>query len=292
VKRNRIVVLAALLLAGAVVAVVIAGTQTGRAGKDTDAAEAATAPAPDVSGAAAKAEPVGVSGRGLTAIQKASRAGKYLFAFFHKEETAESRKAQEVFDAAVKKAGDRAESVKVSVVDPSEKAIVDKYQVMRAPMPLVLVLAPNGAITGGFPKEFTEEQLLGAFVSPGMEKCLKALQEGKLLVLCAQNESTKSNDAAMAGAEAFRADERFARFTEIVLLNPADEAEGRLAEQLGIEPNATEAVTVLLAPPGSVIGKFKGAVGKEKLEAALKAATSGGCGTGGGSGGCGPRGCN
>ena len=291
-KRNRIVALAAILLAAVAVAAVIAGTQTGRAGKGGDAAKAATAPGPGASEAVAKTDADGASSRGLAAIQKASAAGKYLFAFFHKEDTAESRKTQEVFDAAVKKAGDRAESVKVSVADPSEKAIVDKYQVNRAPMPLVLVLAPNGAITGGFPKEFTEEQLLGAFVSPGMEKCLKALQEGKLLVLCAQNESTKSNDAAMAGAEAFKADEKFARFTEIILLNPADEAEGKLVAQLGIEPGATEAVTVLLAPPGSVIGKFKGSVGKEKLEAALKAATSGGCGTGGGAGGCGPRGCN
>ena len=51
----------------------------------------------------------------------------------------------------------------------------------RAPMPLVLAIAPNGAITGGFPTRFEEEQLLGAFATPGTQKVIKSLQEGKLV---------------------------------------------------------------------------------------------------------------
>ena len=48
-------------------------------------------------------------------------------------------------------------------------------------MPLVLVFAPNGAITGGLVgPQVTEEALQNAIASPCMQKCLKALQEGKL----------------------------------------------------------------------------------------------------------------
>ena len=50
---------------------------------------------------------------------------------------------------------------------------MDKFGVSRAPMPLVLALAPNGAITKGFPIKFDEKQLREGFVSPCTAKCLK-----------------------------------------------------------------------------------------------------------------------
>ena len=77
----------------------------------------------------------------------------------------------------MQKVGDQAIFVKVKANDPSEKPIVDKFNLNRSPMPFVLVLAPNGAVTGGFPSSFTEQQLIGSFASPGMASCLKGLQD-------------------------------------------------------------------------------------------------------------------
>jgi hypothetical protein len=224
----------------------------------------------------------------MKALTQASAAGKYLFIFFSAEDDENTKAMRKVFSDAVAKTSDKASSVAVTISDPAEKEIVAKYGVEKAPMPLVLVVAPNGAVTGGFPTTFDEKALLNAFVSPGMEKCLKVLQERKLVILCAQNKSTKSNDAAMKGAQDFKADKRFAQFTEIVQIDPADAAESKFVTQLRIEPKTAEAVTALLAPPGVVVGTFKGAVNKDALVAALTAATSGGCG----SGGCAPSGCN
>ena len=39
------------------------------------------------------------------------------------------------------------------------KAHCREVRPFRAPMPLVLAIAPNGAIMGGFPTKFTEEAL-------------------------------------------------------------------------------------------------------------------------------------
>ena len=65
-------------------------------------------------------------------------------------------------------------------VDPNHRsgreAIVDKYGVSRSPMPLVLAIAPCGAITKGFTKTFDEDQLRTAFVSPCTAECMKALK--------------------------------------------------------------------------------------------------------------------
>jgi len=153
-------------------------------------------------------------------------------------------------------------------------------------MPLVLALAPNGAITTGLPNSFDAKQLMDAFVSPAMEKCLKALQERKLVLLCIQNGATKLNKEAMQGVQDFKADARFAAATEVVTLNPTDDAEGKFLSQLQVSPKTEEATTVLLAPPAVVLFKTAGATAKENLVTALQSAMSG-CG----SGGCGPGGC-
>ena len=55
-----------------------------------------------------------------------------------------------MFDQVAEKIGDQAIFVKVKANDPSENRIIEKFNLKRSPMPFVLVLAPNGAITGGF----------------------------------------------------------------------------------------------------------------------------------------------
>ena len=53
--------------------------------------------------------------------------------------------------------------IAVNITDALEKAIVAKFDLSGDPMPLVLTIAPDGAITGGFPTKFEEQQLLDAF---------------------------------------------------------------------------------------------------------------------------------
>jgi hypothetical protein len=229
------------------------------------------------------------TGAGIAAMQEAAQAKQYLFAFFWKSKDDRTAAMSEVLDAATKKAGSRARSVSVCVADPSEKSIVEKFGLNRAPMPLVLAIAPNGAITGGFPNQCTEDGLLNAFSSPCTERCMKALQEGKLVLLCVQNSATNYNDKALNGVHEFKADERYAKYTEVVMLNPSDSAEASFLADLKIDPKESEAFTALLAPPGSVIAEFKGATVKEELITALQKASTG-CGPGGcGPGGCGPQ---
>lgn len=230
------------------------------------------------------------SGKGMTAIKQAADAGKYLFMFFSKTEDSQTQTMRKVFDKAMERVADRAQWVAVNVADSSEKAIVAKFDLGRAPMPLVLALAPNGAITGGFPKDFKEQQLEDAFATPVTEKVMKQLQDNKLVFVCVQNDKTKSNDVAMRGVRDFKADARFASATTIVMLDPADSAEASFLADLKIDPKTEEAMTVFLAPPGSAIAEYKGATDKEELAATLQKASSSPCSGGScGPGGCGPR---
>ena len=223
---------------------------------------------------------------GSAAVERAAKAQKYLFILFYKSEDEQTRTIRQGLDALMEKVGDRADSIVIATVDPTEKEIVAKFNLSRAPMPLVLALAPNGVVTGAVHGEFSEERLLAAFAGPGKQACLKALQQRKLVFLCVQNESTKSNAAAMQGVRDFKADARFAKFTEIVMLDPADAAEAKFIGELRIDPKTAEAITVFLAPPGMAIAQFRGPTNKDGLLATLQKASSG-CGTGG----CGPSDC-
>ena len=232
------------------------------------------------------------SGDAMAAFQDASKAGKYLFAFFWKTEDEQTRAMRTVFEQAVSEVSDRADSVSVQITDPSDQAIVDEYGLARAPMPLVLALAPNGAVTGGFPTEFTEEDIVGAFATPCTEKCMKSLQDGKLVFLCVQNANTEFNDEAMQGVGDFKADSRFAEATEIIRLDPADAQEAKFLADLQIPSDSANAVTVFLAPPGMPIAMYEGATDKGQLVKTLETAGSGCCPGGScGPGGCGPGGC-
>jgi len=226
-----------------------------------------------------------------SALDTAAQDGKYLFVFFWKENDRQTQTMYGVFKSAAAKMAESAAAISVNTKDAQEKPIVDRFGVSRAPMPLVLALAPNGAVTKGFPVRFTEEQLLhDAFVSPGTAKCLKALQDRKLVLLCVQNQKTQFNQAAMQGALSFKSDARFGGATEIVTVDPSDTGEASFLQSLEVDPRTANAVTVLFAPPGRPVAKFVGPVSKDDIVAKVTASQSA-CGPGGccPGGQCGPK---
>ena len=247
---------------------------------------------PSLSGpGTARAElPAELQSKGLAAIDAAAQNNKYLFIFFWKTNDQQSRNMYGVFHSAMAKMAQSADAIGIQTTDEREKPVVDKFEVSRAPMPLVLALAPNGAITKGFPVKFDENQLRQAFVTPCMAQCLKALQERKLVLLCVQNQKTQFSQVAMSGVQGFKADARFAKATEIVTLNPEDRSEADFLKDLQVDPRTPTAVTFILAPPGSPIAKFAGPVTKDQIVAKVSSAKSGPCADGKcGPNGCGPR---
>ncbi len=229
--------------------------------------------------------------KGLAAMQQAAGTDKYLFVFFWKERNQQTGDMWGVFQSAMGKLADRANSIPINVLDPVEKPVVARFGVDRAPLPLVLALAPNGAVTKGLPVKFDEKQLSQAFVSPCTASCLKGLQARKLVFLCVQGRSPQYAQSSLPqGVSDFAADNRFAQATEIVTVDPADPAEASFLQGLQVDPRARGQTTVFLAPPGSVIAKFQGPVTKEQLVATLQAAQSNPCAGGKcGPGGCGPK---
>lgn len=220
---------------------------------------------------------------GQAALDTAAKDKKYTFILFHKGDDAATQAARKALAAALSKRAGQADSVAVSVADASEKPLIDRWALGRSPMPLVLAVAPNGAVTGGFAVKVTEQDVAGAFVSPGMADCLKATQARKLVLLCVQ---PAAGATLPVGVKEFKADAQYGPVTEVVTVRGDDAGEAGFLKTLGVKPSGAT-VTALLAPPGSLLGTFEGPVGKAQLIEKLKAAQSACCP----GGKCGPGGC-
>ncbi len=240
------------------------------------------------------AEPIGHIGTGkcAEAVEKAGGADKYVYALFYRESNDQLAKARSLVESARKKVSRKSELVEINITDQSEQDIVAKFGANRAPMPLILILAPNGAVMGGFPTmQLTDDaRLVDAVGCKASEQTMKALQQKNMVLLCCQGKSTKENDGAMRGVEEFVKDAKYSPTTAVVTIDPSDPAAAKFLTQVGMDPKASVATTALLAPPGSVAGTFQGALTKDKLVAAVQAAATpkGGCCPGGSSKGCAP----
>jgi hypothetical protein len=135
-------------------------------------------------------------------------------------------------------------------------------------------LAPNGAVTLGCLGEgLTEKKARAGIASPAQQQCLKALQDKKVVVLCACAKGVAEDAPALKGIREFKADPKYSA-AEVVRFDPADQVEAGFMKQLNIDPNV-ELTTVMLAPPRTLLKKFTGEVTKAGLIGALKSAAPG-----------------
>jgi len=195
---------------------------------------------------------------------------KFTFILFSKQNNANTQRVATELASALGQRSHRAEWTTVDVTDPANRAIVERYQVGRAPMPLVLCVAPNGTVTGAMVGRVTDKQIDAALVTPTMTRCMKSLQAGKTVVV-----HVKSDDMVPlpAGAEDFLADPAFQSraTTESFVIN--DPAEARFLRDMEIDPATFDGSTVVvLAPPGVLVGKFPANVTAAEIAAKLHAA--------------------
>lgn len=241
------------------------------------------------------AEPIGHIGTGKSAeaVEKAGAADKYVYVLFYRENNDLLLKARGLVESARKKISRKSELVEVNVTDPSDQDIVGKYGANRAPMPLIIILAPNGAVMGGLPAAqlANDQRLVESVGCKASEQAMKALQQKNMVLLCIQSRSTTDNAAAMRGVEEFARDAKYGPSTAVVTADPSDPAVAKFISQIGLDPKTSIATTALLSPPGSVAQTFKGALTKDNLMTAVQSACApkaGGCCPPGSGKSCGP----
>ena len=200
-------------------------------------------------------------------LDNAAADEKYTFLMFYKTNDAATQAMVATLKEGLGTRGETATSAYVQVGQPAEKALVDKFDVSRAPMPMTIAIAPNGAITGMFAQKMTAESIENSFVTPTMAKCMKSLQEGKLVFVCVQG-SAKA--AVPVSLKDFQADTHFKDRLVSFSMQASDTAEAKFLKQMQIDAaKAKGTTTVLLAPPGVLVGKFDEFASKDDIAAAL-----------------------
>lgn len=201
------------------------------------------------------------------ALAQAASQGKYAFVVFYRADDDATRTMAQAVSGAAGQRPEASAPVFVSISDPAEQALVQQFAVGRAPMPMTIVTAPNGAVTGAFPQRVSAEQLATAFVTPAMAACMKSMQKGRLVFLCVQS---TPQPTVPAGVNEFLADPQFKDRGDVVLVQANDAAEAQLLAELELNSaQAGQANTAFFAPPGVLVGKFGAASGKAELAAAL-----------------------
>ena len=119
-------------------------------------------------------------------IEQATKDSKYTFLMFYKTTDAASNAMSATLKEALAEKSEQAVVAYVQVGNPAEQELVTKYDVSRAPMPMTIAVAPNGAMTGMFAQRVTAEKLGDAFVTPTMMFTMKNLQENNLVLVTVQ----------------------------------------------------------------------------------------------------------
>jgi hypothetical protein len=197
-------------------------------------------------------------------------AGQFLFLTFHEAKDGAFNSMSASLKDFKKSSKKKIITFDAKVSDPANKDIVAKYGIPTSgDLPIVLVFAPNGVITGGFPKQITTQQLKQSVeISDLMMKIMKPLQEQKVTLVALQNKSTKLNNESWNGVNEFSNDPIHSKQAASSALSMMES---------GITTPLVEATVVVLLPPGQIGKILAGKVTKTDLIAALQACAGGSC---------------
>lgn len=207
------------------------------------------------------------------AMQASKDSNQYLFLLFYDNKDDLLITMEETVNGYTKNSEQKVIFYESSVRDPVNAEIVTKFRLDRAPMPILLVMSPNGAVVGGFPKMVTVENIAKSFAPPLVTDVLKAVQDEKMAVVLVQNGTTKFNAESTKAAEELAYDKNFVGKVEIIKADPSDGKNRAFLSNAKLIGPISLATIVLIAPPGAVAGVYQGNVTKDTI---IKDLSSGG----------------
>ena len=186
-------------------------------------------------------------------LAQSAAAQQYSYLMFFRADDAPTQAMRETITAQVEKSPEKTVFVPVLVTDPSAAAVVSKYDATRMPLPCVMGIAPNGAVTGVYPVKVEPEQLARAVLTPKYSEMVKALQEQKIVVLCMQ---PANGGTTPAGIGEFAALPTFKGRTHQITVQADDQTEAHFYERMKLPTDLPATTVMVFAPPGSFVGKW------------------------------------
>jgi hypothetical protein len=223
------------------------------------------------------------------AVESANKAGLTVFLVVTDPGNTGTQKAMDIANQAHSKYL-KSEVIQMNRSDESNKDLVTKYGVAGAPLPLILVIASNGVVSGGFQAaQATADLLVKAIPSPVKADVMKALSNGKSVFLVVSKKDMTEKNEVMNTCS--RACIEMQNNAKLIGLDLDDQAEQNFIAELKIDPAITSPKTFVINSKGQITGTFNDDVNSTTLVAsAKKLPAAKGCGASCKSGaGCEPK---
>ncbi|MBN1130051.1 MAG: hypothetical protein JXA71_13755 [Chitinispirillaceae bacterium] len=119
-----------------------------------------------------------------SAITEASTAGQFLALIFYDTQDASLAGLTSSVATFNKTRTKKVSVYKAKLSDPANREIAGKYGIRSGgDLPIVLMVAPNGVITGGFPKAITADQLMQAIVKITHDPGIAQMAQRKIRIV-------------------------------------------------------------------------------------------------------------
>jgi len=213
-------------------------------------------------------------------IDKANKAGKVVFLV-----VTDGNKDIDNAKSIADKANQSYTKSKVITMDKNDKAnsaLVTKFRLSGAPMPLILVIATNGFVAGGAPiQNLTADALVKMIPSPKEEGVIKAMNDGHSVFVVFSKKSDSKNKKQLDACQT--ACSSMGDKAKTINVDIDDTKEKSFIAKFNIENNATFPITIVINNQGQVASSFNGITeAKSLVTAAQKKVSSGCCPPGGG----------
>ncbi len=227
-----------------------------------------------------------VNGQTSAEVEKAAKACKPVFLVAYNANGAEADKAFAIAGEAKKNYKGSSVVIKMNTTDAASNALVTKFRLAGAPLPLILVLDKNSTVTGGFQlKDASAAKLIEMIPTPKTSELLKAISDGKSVYVVVSNKSMTSQKNIMDNCA--MACSKMDNKSVTVKVDMEDKKETKLLQTLKCDLNAKEPVTYVINKSGQVIGTHNGITDVNTLVSSAKKAPASGCCPGGApAGGC------
>ncbi len=176
--------------------------------------------------------------------------------------------------------------------DEANADLVNKFGLAGAPLPIILVIASNGVVVGGFRDiEATADALIKTIPAPKQAEVLQAINDKKAVFVIVSRKSF--NDKAKAVENCKSTLTQLKNNAIIVEIDADDQKEKNFLTQIGVNGLLNSSVVVVTNCQGQITGKFDSTTDVKTLAAAAtKVNRGGGCAPGAcgaGAKGCGPK---
>lgn len=148
--------------------------------------------------------------------------------------------------------------------DPAQADAVAKFRLAAAPLPLVLVIAPNGVPAGAAkPGEGAAARLAALVPTRAKGEYLQVLSQQRVAIVLLTRASMPERSPLFENAGT--AVQQLAGKATLVLVDLDDAAEARFVAELKVDPAATQPAVHVVNPKGQILGKLQGAPTVEQL---------------------------